>query len=113
MMDSSGRTRRRSEAIEQLAGSRYLEPTVLHLDGPCIEIDAGRIEVTEVDATADVRPDASRERHGDARRLDPGLRVVGAEPFDVRRMRQDAARIPTEATPLLHEVVTAVIADLL
>ena len=81
--------------------------------GHAAGIDARRIAVPEIDAFARApeMPVASVTRMRGVSM--PRAGVVRAEPLDVRRVREDAARIVAETIPLRQEVVAAVIADLL
>src|SRR4030095_9145536 len=96
---------------EQLTGSRDDARAVSVRE--LVRVDAGWIQVLEIDLIATIAWDSCREGHADSRRFDTARRVERAQPLDVCGMRQNAARVAAEPVPLREEVVAAVVSNLL
>src|SRR5207342_2426687 len=74
-------------------------------------VDRGGVEVIEIDRSDDLFRDAGRECDGHPIPL-PALRIPGALPAQMRRVREVAPRLIFEPLPLTKEIVPAVVADL-
>src|SRR5215203_2350135 len=99
---------RLADAIQHLSRSRHDQPTGMAL--PVGRVHRRGIEVTQVDALAALPRNAGGECHLYPRRFEAARRVEGAQAADVRRVREDSARVLLELLPLREEVVAAVIA---
>ena len=109
---TSTKVSRPHDAIQHFAGARDDERVVIARRRATPPDRSGRIAVAQVDPLArrPGMPVASVTRMRGV--STPRDRIERARPFDVRRMREDAARITAEAIPLSEEVVAAVITDL-
>ena len=105
--------RRSLEPEQDFAGARDRDHAFVLATTPLVEMNGCRVQISQVDAAAALFGNTGGQRHLDAWSFNPSTGVVLAEAFAVRRVRQYSARKMLKAVPLLHEVIAAVVANLI